>query len=117
MNAVKFDFLNIVSEVSIQNGEVFFQLKNSVLSIDPCYLTASIKPKNKSLSVEDNLTLDPQNAFDRDIDCLYVDSETVALVDDFDGLYAVQDMPFQLTGEQVNTINSYLEDIAKEEMK
>ena len=38
----------------------------------------------------------------------------MALVDDFDNVHAVQDMPFKLTGEQVNTINSYLEDIAKE---
>ena len=110
MNAVKFDFLNIVSDVSIENGEVYFALKNSSTSIEKCQLTASIKPKNKSLSVDIGDS-------DIDIDCLYVDSNTVALVDDFDGLHAVHDMPFKLTGNQVNTINSYLEEIAEGEIK
>ena len=117
MTAVKFDFLNIVSDVSVENGEVYFTLKNSMTSIEQCYLTASIKPKNKSLSVEVNNTNDPQNSRDVDIDCFCVDSNTVALVDDFDGLHAVHDMPFKLTGNQVNTINSYLEEIAEGEMK
>ena len=117
MQAVKFDFLNIVSDVSVENGEVYFTLKNSMTSINQCYLMASIKPKNKSLSVEVSSTNDPQNSRDIDIDCLYVDSNTVALVDDFDSLFAIQDMPFKLNSNQVNTINSYLEDIAKEEMK
>ena len=117
MTAVKFDFLNIVSDVSVENGEVYFTLKNSMTSIEQCYLTASIKPKNKSLSVEVNNTNDPQNSRDVDIDCFCVDSNTVALVDDFDGLHAVHDMPFKLTGAQVSTINSYLEEIAEGEMK
>ena len=117
MNAVKFDFLNIVSDVSVENGEVYFTLKNSMTSIEQCYLTASIKPSTKSLSVEVNNTNDPQNSRDVDIDCFCVDSNTVALVDDFDGLCAVHDMPFKLTGNQVNTINSYLEEIAEGGMK
>lgn len=110
MQAVKFDFLNIVSDVSVENGEVYFTLKNSMTSIEQCYLTASIKPKNKSLSID-------VGDSDIDIDCLYVDSNTVALVDEFKGLLAIHDMPFKLTGAQVNTINSYLEEIAEGEMK
>ena len=110
MNAVKFDFLNIVSDVKVDNGEVYFTLKNSSTSIEQCQLTASIKPKNKSLSVD-------VGDLDIDIDCLYVDSNTVALVDEFRGLLAIHDMPFKLTGAQVNTINSYLEEIAEGGMK
>ena len=110
MNAVKFDFLNIVSDVSVENGEVYFTLKNSMTSIEQCYLTASIKPKNKSLSID-------VGDSDIDIDCLYVDSNTVALVDEFKGLLAIHDMPFKLTGAQVNTINSHLEEIAEGGMK
>lgn len=108
MNAVKFDFLNIVSDVKVANGEVYFTLKNSSTSIEQCQLTALIKPKNKSLSVD---------VGDSDIDCLYVDSNTVALVDEFKGSFAIHDMPFKLTGAQVNTINSYLEEIAEGGMK
>lgn len=117
MNAVSFDFLNIVADVSVDNSEVYFELKNSSTSIEKCSLKASITPKVKQLSVEVNYTDDPQQSFDKDIDCLYVDQESIALVDYFENVFAVQDMPFVLTGSQVNTINSFLEDIAQEEMK
>ena len=116
MNAVSFDFLNEVGDVEVSNGIVYFKLHRTLNSASPAYITAYIEPEVKQISVEDNHTLDPQNGFDKDIDCYAVDCESIALVDDFDNVYAVQDMPFVLTGEQVNTINSYLEDIAKEEM-
>ena len=116
MNAVSFDFLNEVGDVEIENGVVYFKLHRTLNSASPAYITAYIEPEVKQISVEDNHTLDPQNGFDKDIDCYVVDCESIALVDDFDNVHAVQDMPFKLTGEQVNTINSYLEDIAKEEM-
>ena len=116
MNAVSFDFLNEVGDVEVSNGIVYFKLHQTLNSSSPAYITACITPKSTQISVEFNHTNDPQNSFDQDIDCYAVDCESIALVDDFDNVYAVQDMPFKLTGEQVNTINSYLEDIAKEEM-
>ena len=116
MNAVSFDFLNEVGDVEVSNGIVYFKLHRTLNSASPAYITAYIEPEVKQISVEDNHTNDPQNGFDKDIDCYVVDCESIALVDDFDNVHAVQDMPFKLTGEQVNTINSYLEDIAKEEM-
>ena len=116
MNAVSFDFLNEVGDVEIENGVVYFKLHQTLNSSSPAYITACITPKSTQISVEFNHTSDPQNGFDKDIDCYVVDCESIALVDDFDNVHAVQDMPFKLTGEQVNTINSYLEDIAKEEM-
>ena len=116
MNAVSFDFLNEVGDVGVENGVVYFKLHQTLNSSSPAYITACITPKSTQISVEANHTNDPQNSFDQDIDCYVVDCESIALVDDFDNVHAVQDMPFKLTGEQVNTINSYLEDIAKEEM-
>ena len=116
MNAVSFDFLNEVSEVSISNGAIYFKLHRTLNSSSPAYITACITPKVTQISVEANHTNDPQNSFDQDIDCYVVDCESIALVDDFDNVHAVQDMPFKLTGEQVNTINSYLEDIAIDEL-
>jgi len=116
MNAVSFDFLNEVGDVEIEHGVVYFKLHRTLNSASPAYITACIKPKSTQISVEFNHTNDPQNSFDQDIDCYAVDCESIALVDDFDNVHAIQDMPFVLTGEQVNTINSYLEDIAKEEM-
>ena len=116
MNAVSFDFLNEVGDVEVSNGIVYFKLHRTLNSASPAYITAYIEPEVKQISVEFNHTNDPQNGFDKDIDCYVVDCESIALVDDFDNVHAIQDMPFVLTGEQVNTINSYLEDIAKEEM-
>ena len=116
MNAVSFDFLNEVGDVEIENGVVYFKLHQTLNSSSPAYITACITPKVTQISVEFNHTLDPQSAFDRDIDCFYIDTETVALVDDFDNVHAVQDMPFVLTGSQESKINAYLEDIAIDEM-
>ena len=116
MNAVSFDFLNEVGDVEIENGVVYFKLHRTLNSASPAYITAYIEPEVKQISVEDNHTLDPQSAFDRDIDCFYIDTETVALVDDFDNVHAIQDMPFVLTGSQESKINAYLEDIAINEM-
>ena len=116
MNAVSFYFLNEVGDVEIENGVVYFKLHRTLNSASPAYITAYITPKVTRISVEFNHTLDPQSAFDRDIDCFYIDTETVALVDDFDNVHAVQDMPFVLTGSQESKINAYLEDIAIDEM-
>ena len=116
MNAVSFDFLNEVSEVSISNGAIYFKLHRTLNSSSPAYITACITPKVTQISVEFNHTNDPQNSFDKDIDCYVVDCESIALVDDFDNVHAIQDMPFVLTGSQESKINAYLEDIAIDEM-
>ena len=116
MNAVSFDFLNEVGDVEVSNGIVYFKLHRTLNSASPAYITAYIEPEVKQISVEDNHTLDTQSAFDRDIDCYVVDCESIALVDDFDNVHAVQDMPFVLTGSQESKINAYLEDIAIDEM-
>ena len=116
MNAVSFDFLNEVSEVSISNGAIYFKLHRTLNSSSSAYITACITPKVTQISVEFNHTNDPQNGFDKDIDCYVVDCESIALVDDFDNVHAIQDMPFILTGSQESKINAYLEDIAKDEM-
>ena len=116
MNAVSFDFLNEVSEVSISNGVVYFKLHRTLNSSSPAYITACITPKVTQISVEANHTNDPQNSFDQDIDCYVVDCESIAWVNDFDNVHAIQDMPFILTGSQESKINSYLEDIAIDEM-
>ena len=116
MNAVSFDFLNEVSEVSISNGAIYFKLHRTLNSSSPAYITACITPKVTQISVEANHTNDPQNGFDKDIDCYVVDCESIALVDDFDNVYAIQDMPFVLTGSQESKINAYLENIAIDEL-
>lgn len=104
MNAVSFDFLNEVSDVELKNGVVYFKLHRTLNSSSPAYITACITPKVT------------QNSFDQDIDCYVVDCESIALVDDFDNVHAIQDMPFVLTGSQESEINAYLEDIAINEM-
>ena len=116
MNAVSFDFLNEVDDVELENGVVYFKLHRTLNSSSPAYITACITPKSTQISVEFNHTNDPQNGFDKDIDCYVVDCKSIALVDDFDNVHAIQDMPFILTGSQESKINAYLEDIAINEM-
>ena len=116
MRAATFDFLSEVGDVEIKNGVVYFKLHQTLNSSYPAYITACITPKSTQISVEVNHTNDPQNSFDQDIDCYVVDCESIALVDDFHNVYAIQDMPFVLTGSQESKINAYLEDIAIDEM-
>lgn len=116
MNAVSFDFLNEVGDVEIENGVVYFKLHRTLNSSSPAYVEAYIEPRVTQISVEFNHTNDPQNGFDKDIDCYVVDCESIALVDDFDNVHAIQDMPFVLTRSQESKINAYLEDIAIDEM-
>ena len=116
MNAVSFDFLNEVGDVEIEKGVVYFKLRQTLNSSSPAYITACITPKSTQISVEVNHTNDPQNSFDQDIDCYVVDCESIALVDDFDNVHAIQDMPFFLTRSQESKINAYLEDIAIDEL-
>lgn len=116
MDAVSFDFLNEVGDVEIKSGVVYFKLHRTLNSSSPAYITACITLRVTQISVEFNHTNDPQNGFDKDIDCYVVDCESIALVDDFDNVHAIQDMPFVLTGSQESKINAYLEDIAIDEM-
>ena len=116
MNAVSFDFLNEVGDVKLKNGAIYFKLHRTLNSSSPAYITACITPRVTQISFEFNYTNDPQNGFDKDIDCYAVDCESIALVGDFDNVHAIQDMPFILTGSQESKINAYLEDIAIDEM-
>ena len=108
MNAVKFDWLNEVGGLEVCDGNLYFDLKNNN-EIISCYC----EPKSKIEAIEVTVDSNPQNNLDRDHEVFFVEVETVCFVDDFDNVHAVRDMPFKLTGDQINTINTYLKDEAK----
>lgn len=108
MNAVKFDWLTQVDGLEVYDGNIYFYLKHSNETIS-CYCEA----KSKIEAIEVNVDSNPQNNVDRDHEVFFVEAETVCFVDDFDNVHAVRDMPFKLTGDQINTINDYLKDEAQ----
>lgn len=108
MNAVKFDWLSEVGDLEVCDGNLYFNLKHSDEAVS-CYCEVKSKIEAFDVSVDSN----PQNNVDRNHEVFFVDFETVVFVDDFDNVHAVRDMPFKLTGDQINTINDYLEDEAK----
>lgn len=110
-NAVKFDFLNEVSveKAGVKDDVIFFYLADG-----DSYIAAQVACKVKKISIELNNTNDPQQSYDVEIDCHYVDSDSICTVLDFDGVHAIIDMPFKLTPNQLTDLNTYLEDIAAE---
>lgn len=110
MLAVKFDFLNIVDfdEWDIVDGVLHLTLKNS----NDDYVNANVILLKKTISVEKFDSSNPEKSIDVDLDCFYVTSERICVVTDFDGVISCINMPFILTGAQVNTINHYLEGMA-----
>lgn len=108
MNAVKFDWLDVVEVLHSDDREFIIKLLHgSEFVIFIC------ESKNKIESFEVSNCGNPQNSIDKDFKVYFVDTETVCNVDDFYGLHAIEGMPFKLTGHQINTINSYLEEIAE----
>lgn len=108
MNAVKFDWLNEVDDLEICDGNIYFNLKHGD-EVVSCYCEAKSKIEAFDVATDSN----PQNNVDCDYEVFFVDAETICFVDDFDNVHAVRDMPFKLTGSQINTINTYLKDEAK----
>lgn len=110
MLSVKFDFLNIVDfcEDDIEGDVLYFTLKNS----NDDYVNACVMLSKKTISFEKFDVWNPEKSIDVDLDCFYVTNECACIVNDFDGVLAINNMPFVLTGDQVNTINHYLEGMA-----
>lgn len=112
MNAVKFDFLKDVEIIGVDKSltgigsQVEIKLHNTMHRIEPEYITAFVDLDVKE--IERYVV----NGNDVKVPCFYIDADAVCLIDDFDNVHACQDMPFKLTGHQLHTINSYLEDFA-----
>lgn len=107
MNAVKFDFLGCVEVLDIDGDRAEIKFSNTVNQPDQ-YVTAYCDLDSRVEKFETMVDLDPQNAIELPYNVLHVTSDTVLLMDDFDNVYGIQDMPFKLTGQQILSINEQL---------
>lgn len=107
MNAVKFDWLECADVVTIHGNQVEIKLC-STANEDKQYVTGYCEPYSQVEFLETMVDLDPQNAVELPYSVLYVDNLSVFLVDDWDNVHAIQDMPFKLTGHQISSINEQL---------
>ena len=118
MYGAKFDFLTEVTDVAMfSQNIVAFKLSRTTNTKEPLSISGYARVDRRNVSVEVNNTNDPQNSRDIEIEVPCVTMTTVCFVHEITNVLAIEDMPFILTGNQVNTINSFLEDIAQEEMK
>ena len=81
----------------------------------PVYVSGVIEASEKQDSFEYNATIDPQNAVDINFDYLEVDTQTLALVEDFSEYEVSNGMKFKLTGAQVQKLNEWLKEHAIEQ--
>lgn len=102
-----------VMNVGVEDGVVQFSL--SVQNAEHIYIVASVKGIEKSDTFEYGEGLDYQDWKDVDYTRMTVDSTSRPHVDDFDYVDAVEGMPFALTSTQIQKLNEYLEELAREE--
>lgn len=107
MNAVKFDWLECADVVAIHGNQVEIKLCSTV-NEEKQYVTGYCELYSQVEYLETMVDLDQQNAVELPYNVLYVDNLSVFLVDDWDNVHAIQDMPFKLTGHQILSINEQL---------
>lgn len=102
-----------VMNVGVVDGDVQFSL--SVHNAEHIYIVASVKGIEKNDTFEYGEGLDYQDWKDVDYTIMTVDSNSRPHVEDFDYVDAIEGMPFALTSTQIQKLNEYLEELAREE--
>lgn len=102
-----------VMNVGVEDGVVQFSL--SVPNADHIYIVASVKGIEKNDTFEYGEGLDYQDWKDVDYTMMTVDSSSRPHVDEYNYVDAVEGMPFALTSTQIQKLNEYLEELAREE--
>ena len=81
--------------------------------IKDVFLEASMPVSHAKKTIVWNTSGDPQEDQEPLIDGYSVDTNTACLVVDFDGVMAIENMPFLLTQDQADVINEYLDEVAE----
>ncbi|MDN8336464.1 hypothetical protein QZK87_17520 [Acinetobacter baumannii] len=102
-----------VMNVGVEDGVVQFSL--SIQNAEHIYIVASVKGIEKNDTFEYGEGLDYQDWKDVNYTMMTVDSSSRPHVDDFYYVDAIEGMPFALTSNQIQKLNEYLEELAKEE--
>ncbi|WP_288378658.1 hypothetical protein [uncultured Acinetobacter sp.] len=112
--AASFPELALADEFVTQGNLVYFTLEVKGDGY-PVYVSGVIEASEKQDSFEYNETIDPQNAVDINFDYLEVDTQTLALVEDFSEYEVSNGMKFKLTEAQVQKLNEWLKEHAVEQ--
>lgn len=112
--AASFPELALADEFVTQGNMVYFTLEVKGDGY-PVYVSGVIEASEKQDSFEYNATIDPQNAVDINFDYLEVDTQTLALVEDFSEYEVSNGMKFKLTEAQVQKLNEWLKEHAIEQ--
>ena len=113
MYGAKFDFLKKVKNVSMfTDDKVEFTLGRTLNNSEPMLITGYAKVDRRNVSVEVSSGNDPQNSCDIEIEVPCVTMTTVCFVNEITNVLAIEDMPFILTGDQVNEINDLLVELS-----
>lgn len=112
--AASFPELALADEFVTQGNLVYFTLEVKGDGY-PVYVSGVIEASEKQDSFEYNATIDPQNAVDINFDYLEVDTQTLALVEDFSEYEVSNGMKFKLTEAQVQKLNEWLKEHAVEQ--
>ncbi|MEB4800726.1 hypothetical protein QR556_07085 [Acinetobacter soli] len=112
--AASFPELALADEFVTQGNLVYFTLEVKGDGY-PVYVTGVIEASEKQDSFEYNATIDPQNAIYISFDYLEVDTQTLALVEDFSEYEVSNGMKFKLTEAQAQKLNEWLKEHAIEQ--
>lgn len=111
--AASFPELALADEFVTQGNMVYFTLEVKGDGY-PVYVSGVIEASEKQDSFEYNATIDPQNAVDINFDYLEVDTQTLALVEDFSEYEVSNGMKFKLTEAQAQKLNEWLKSYGEE---
>lgn len=111
--AASFPELALADEFVTQGNLVYFTLEVKGDGY-PVYVSGVIEASEKQDSFEYNATIDPQNAVDIDFDYLEVDTQTLAIVEDFSEYEVSNGMKFKLTEAQAQKLNEWLKAYGEE---
>lgn len=111
--AASFPELALADEFLTQENMVYFTLEIKGDGY-PVYVSGVIEASEKQDSFEYNATIDPQNAVDINFDYLEVDTQTLALVEDFSEYQVSNGMKFKLTEAQAQKLNEWLKAYGEE---
>lgn len=111
--AASFPELALADEFLTQENMVYFTLEIKGDGY-PVYVSGVIEASEKEDCFEYNATMNPQNAVDINFDYLEVDTQSLALVEDFSEYEVSNGMKFKLTEAQAQRLNEWLKELAWE---
>ena len=107
--AASFPELALADEFLTQENMVYFTLEIKGDGY-PVYVSGVIEASEKEDCFEYNASSDPQNAVDINFDYLEVDTQSLALVEDFSEYEVSNGMKFKLTEAQAQKLNEWLKE-------